>query len=318
MKQIITSIFAAIAIVFACDAANEINHRRESGAAQEPEVRRFGGIADNIDNQNILEAADFFIYYRFTETVIRDDENVPLIDTLMLTVGRTSSVFFSPSMVEKKRNYWGNYRTMARKATRMGNNSMDRIPLSSIADLRDGAQDAVEQNFGYPVQYYKDRPARTISSVLVYNPADQSSLLKMDQNSEAFQEWELLDGTDTLLGYQCRLAAIRYGGRIYTAWYAPDIPVSDGPWKFCGLPGLILKIEDSESLFLFEAIGIERVESGVITVDKADHISCTPKRFQQAVENARTIIPLSFVRDGAMYHAVDKTAYTFIPMETVE
>ena len=33
-------------------------------------------------------------------------------------------------------------------------------------------------------------------------------------------------------------------GRTYTAWYAHDIPIGDGPWKFHGLPGLILKVND--------------------------------------------------------------------------
>lgn len=46
-------------------------------------------------------------------------------------------------------------------------------------------------------------------------------------------------------------ATVAYGGRNYTAWFAPDIPISDGPYKFSGLPGLIISLKDDDSRYLF-------------------------------------------------------------------
>lgn len=37
-----------------------------------------------------------------------------------------------------------------------------------------------------------------------------------------------------------------------------DIPIQDGPYKFSGLPGLILKIKDSENEFIYEMKSITK------------------------------------------------------------
>ena len=54
-------------------------------------------------------------------------------------------------------------------------------------------------------------------------------------------EWTLLPDTMTILSYPCRKATCHFKGRHYEAWYTPEIPKSEGPWKLCGLPGLIPK-----------------------------------------------------------------------------
>ena len=63
--------------------------------------------------------------------------------------------------------------------------------------------------------------------------------------------------TQTILGHKCQRATCRFRGRDFVAWFAPDIPVRCGPWKFQGLPGLILKVYDTDGLYSFEAVGIE-------------------------------------------------------------
>jgi GLPGLI family protein len=68
--------------------------------------------------------------------------------------------------------------------------------------------------------------------------------------------WELLPDTMTILSYPCRKAVCRFKGRTYEAWFAPDIPRSEGPWKLHGLPGLILKAADSRGEYLFECTGL--------------------------------------------------------------
>ena len=67
-------------------------------------------------------------------------------------------------------------------------------------------------------------------------------------------DWQLSQETQEVMGYECHKATARWRGRDWTAWYS-DIPVDAGPWKFQGLPGLILKLEDATGQHYFEAIG---------------------------------------------------------------
>lgn len=49
-----------------------------------------------------------------------------------------------------------------------------------------------------------------------------------------------------------------FRGRSYVAWFTMDIPIENGPWKFAGLPGLILKVYDDKKLYDFECVKIEK------------------------------------------------------------
>ncbi len=71
-------------------------------------------------------------------------------------------------------------------------------------------------------------------------------------------QWKLGKGRETILGKICRKATCRFRGRDWTAWYCPDIPIGEGPWKFGGLPGVILKMEDSKGEHLIEATEIRK------------------------------------------------------------
>lgn len=67
-------------------------------------------------------------------------------------------------------------------------------------------------------------------------------------------EWKLLsDSTKDIMGYKCQLAIANFRGRIWYAWYSLDIPVSLGPWKLSGLPGLILEAYDDKNFIRFKA-----------------------------------------------------------------
>ena len=84
------------------------------------------------------------------------------------------------------------------------------------------------------------------------------------------QIWTMGDSTREVLGYTCQQATADFRGRRWTAWFATDIPVSDGPWKLGGLPGLILEAYDEGQQHVFTAVGLERVKDEPIIFNQQD------------------------------------------------
>lgn len=78
------------------------------------------------------------------------------------------------------------------------------------------------------------------------------------EKMEGLFDWQLQDGDSIVCGYPCHKAITTFRGRTWTVWYTLDLPYSDGPWKFCGLPGLVLYAYESEDKFRFNCIGIEK------------------------------------------------------------
>lgn len=71
------------------------------------------------------------------------------------------------------------------------------------------------------------------------------------------QDWTIQADTLNVNGYLCQKATCHFRGRDFVAWFAKDIPIDNGPWKFGGLPGLILKVYDTKLLYTFECVKVE-------------------------------------------------------------
>ena len=71
-------------------------------------------------------------------------------------------------------------------------------------------------------------------------------------------QWTLANEQLSILGHRCQKATCRFRGRDFVAWFAADVPIKGGPWKFGGLPGLILKVSDVQNIYVWEAVAIER------------------------------------------------------------
>lgn len=72
--------------------------------------------------------------------------------------------------------------------------------------------------------------------------------------------WQIEDETKQIAGYSCQKATTTFKGRNYEAWFCPDIPLSYGPWKLNGLPGLILSAQDDKGEVVFEYAGFDKLE----------------------------------------------------------
>ncbi len=92
------------------------------------------------------------------------------------------------------------------------------------------------------IEIYKNRPSPGL--VLQIDWLNHKFLSAQENVSS---NWKLEAGSDSLIaGYHCQQASIGFGGRVFKAWYTTEIPISEGPYKFAGLPGLIVRIADSK------------------------------------------------------------------------
>ncbi len=65
-------------------------------------------------------------------------------------------------------------------------------------------------------------------------------------------DWQITKDKEKIENLDCGIAYVNYGGRRFKTWYALEIPIAEGPYKFFGLPGLIVKMEDTKGYYKFE------------------------------------------------------------------
>lgn len=90
-------------------------------------------------------------------------------------------------------------------------------------------------------------------------------------------QWQLSNEKKQINGFQCQKATCYFSGRNYTAWFTYEIPIAEGPYKFSGLPGLIVEISDDRNHYVFEMIGFKEHNEdflmdieGIPTVEKSE------------------------------------------------
>ena len=170
----------------------------------------------------------------------------------------------------------------------------------------------MEKTASESLRLYKDRKKQEIISI------DYDGVLYAFKLTEKIppQQWVITDDTLTVLGYLCQKAATAFRGRNYTAWFASEIPINDGPWKLYGLPGLILKANTDDNLFTFKAIGLENLHNPVkITMDKDEYIKCNRKEMEKIRNKNRTSSRFHYFKDGSSYVGTRNETWTPVPIE---
>ncbi|SET70344.1 GLPGLI family protein [Hymenobacter actinosclerus] len=100
---------------------------------------------------------------------------------------------------------------------------------------------------------------------IIKEPAKNMIAYYDNINSEQYQyqekaavfTWRTTSAKKTIASYECQQAYSAFGGRVWEAWFTRAIPVSDGPYKFCGLPGLILQVRDTHDNYVFSLLCLD-------------------------------------------------------------
>ena len=120
---------------------------------------------------------------------------------------------------------------------------------------------------------FKNMTTKTISTV------DHIYLQGMYEYEESFNafNWQITAETDTINNYVCQKATCDFGGRTWEAWFTSELPFSDGPYKFCNLPGLILNIADTENHYSWKFLSIEKPSEPMMLYDRIEERTHTTK-----------------------------------------
>lgn len=101
-------------------------------------------------------------------------------------------------------------------------------------------------------------------------------------------DWKLESETQKIDRFLCNKATANIRGRDWTVWYTSEIPVYYGPWKFYGLPGLVVKAEESTGQFAFNLTKIEKNTEQYkdISINMEDYETVTLKKFEELLEES--------------------------------
>lgn len=115
----------------------------------------------------------------------------------------------------------------------------------------------------------KDKPGMVSYKVTKQYP-DFKTYLFTGISSDSYKieedqkpEWKILPDKQKVGEYNAQKATTNFGGREWTAWFSTDLPFQDGPYKFYGLPGLIVKIEDKTGSHSMTLVGNKKIQTSL-------------------------------------------------------
>lgn len=216
-----------------------------------------GLITFNIANAQVIDSEKLTCQYKLTWIPDTNKRSVIKEDFMILRIGDKISDFYS----------YNTYRVdSAIQADKKKNISGERMLSKGVNYGRKGVTYHIIKN--YP------QGKITVTDKVATDDYKYQETIK--------QDWIILSDKLTIKGYSAQKAVCNFSGRRYIAWFTTEIPVASGPWKFSGLPGLIIKVEDSKGDFKFELIGIQQVKKDIpIQIAVKTYLTTTKENFQK-------------------------------------
>ena len=236
VKQTLIRVIAATMLIGAF-MPNMRSQRKDNYAKPSPEYYRF-----MCQKRKVIDTADIRVLYAFNAEDMNDKDTWIDEGQLKIAKGMTQYSSHFEEVNEDSLAQWlhDHPKTGAYPAYRwlQGHNPERWIEYQySNIHVRDGV-----------LEEWAAMPHAIDNENLVYS------------ENLPLQKWVTYKERKTICGYLCMKAVCRWRGRSYTAWYTPQIPVSAGPWKFGGLPGLIMAVSDSTGDYSWEAVAVSMGE----------------------------------------------------------
>lgn len=159
-------------------------------------------------------------------------------EMMLLDISPKGSKFYSKNRFESD----SLMRASIEKQTKGGNTDVNLVGFQSKGKIR-----------------YSIEKAYPDYSVNFFTTLGSDEYMIQDSRS---QNWKILPGKEKTGNFMAQKATCNFAGRNWIAWFTTELPIQDGPYKFHGLPGLIVKLEDSAHTHSFELKGIKKLPDG--------------------------------------------------------
>jgi len=214
-------------------------------------------ISNSVLGQNkIIDTLKYEIVYNYKYQINKADTLNIQTESMVLKIGKHLSEYVSYNKILVKEKL--------KEMSESGNVDMRNVPKARIL--------------------YRIVKDHSNKDILFFNSFGTTKLFYYEPIDQFF--WQLIDEEKEILGYKCKKAITTFSGRDYIAWYSIDLTLSEGPYKFYGLPGLILSISDDKRQHAFDAIGIKKInESYNLEYDK--HVKVSKSEYLQTVNKIK-------------------------------
>ena len=115
--------------------------------------------------------------------------------------------------------------------------------------------------------------------------------------------WKISDSTKMINELKVQKAETGFGGRKWVAWFTQEIPLSYGPYKFSGLPGLIIEIHDTRKDYIFKLIKSEKIPGNYKSYSLKERRSNAVKINQKKLDDLKLELyqsPFKYVLNGKL------------------
>lgn len=213
--------------------------------------------------------------YEYVQTLGSFDSSTWRIDTMTLDIGDIYSHYYGMKQFQKD--------SILRQSLNIPNiQSISVIKNMTENEFNQSGPNSIESSSGERSQIFRNKKTNEFTTLFVLPFSNEKYRCK----EKIELKWEIENDTATILGYLCQKARVNFRGREYIVWFAPSIALNEGPWKFSGLPGMIVKVNDVENQFRFSLIGIEsHLSQVVISIPDELYIDCSYKDINKVMQN---------------------------------
>lgn len=233
-------------------------------------MKKLGIIVLSLFMQTIIAQTNRFVY-QVTMKPDASDKNDIKTENAYLDISPEKSVFYSENRIKRD--------SVIQAAMQSGGaRGFNRDQMQSLRSI---INYSIEKDKKSQKMIFKDRIGRDVYTYEEDRPIS----------------WKIFLETTKIGEYKVQKAETDFGGRKWTAWFTTDLPYQDGPYKFGGLPGLIVKVEDDKDEYSFDLMKNYKIADfptlnqfgNTIKVKRSDYAK-QQKKFMED--------PMSFMNQG--------------------